>query len=304
MFIYKYSQIPNNHRISYDQSIKICRQARTMHLGQLKLFFSELLFLTMYAKPGYKILYIGAAPGYHTTKLADLFPECQFDLWDPRQFDTESRPNIKIYQDFFTDVSASSYAISNEQILLMCDLRTMKIGQYKKHNDIEKMDDLVDDDMQMQARWCATIKPIQAYLKFRLPYEIPQIKYLTGTIYLQPYTKVSTEARLSTNDYTTKIIYDTKEFEEKLAYHNAYNRCQFKQSQSQTWSKIMDQYNLYNNWDNTFALRITHIYLKKIKGISSKKETVKLFLDIVKYHIKRYSDKYDVIFANKQVPTN
>jgi len=277
--------------------MELCKGKQKWHLGQLKLFFSELIFLSMHAKPKDKVIYIGAAPGYHITKLADLFPDVMFDLWDPRNFEVESRPNITVHQSFFTDTIATAYTGTGERILIMCDLRTLTIGKLKKQKDIDRMDELVDDDMKMQRRWCQIIKPAYAYLKFRLPYEIPKTKYLAGTIYLQPYSKISTETRLLTKNYTDQIVYDNIEFQEKLAYHNGYTRCQSKEYPK--WYNIMEKYHLVNNWDNAFAIRITHYYLKKIKKINSEEATGNLFMDIINYHINKYGDKYNVLFLPK-----
>lgn len=300
MLIYKYSQISNNHRISYEESIQLCKKSIKMHLGQLKLFFTELLFLTLCTKPGDKIIYVGAAPGYHITKLADLFPDINFDLWDPRKFETEERKNIKLYNDYFTDTSANSYAqdeLNNERLLFICDLRTLKIGEYKKFKDIDRMDELVDDDMIMQKRWCQIIKPEYAYLKFRLPYIVPRTEYLSGTIYLQPYTKISTEARLLTNNYDDNVIYDNIIFQEKMAYHNGYTRCRSKHYNK--WKNIMEKYDLINNWDNALALHIIHFYLKHIKKKNSEEEVGKLFMEIIDFHMKKYGNKYNVLFKSK-----
>lgn len=96
--------------------------------------------------------------------------------------------------------------------------------------------------------------------------------------------------------------YDTKNFDEKMAYHNAHFRCQ--QAKSIVWNKVMKDNNIYNGWDNAYALRIAHMYLKKKKSISSKKETVKFFLEIIKFHIQRYRDKYAVIFEDKKIPNH
>jgi len=294
MLVYKYSQIPNDHRITYEKSLELCKGKKSMHLGQLKLFFAELLFLSMCAEPGHKVLYVGAAPGYHTTKLADMFPELMFDLWDPRNFEVENRPNIKTYQDFFTDTTAKNYANTPEKILLMCDLRTLTIGKFKKQKNIEKMDELVDDDMKMQLKWCQMIKPVYAYLKFRLPYEIPHTKYLAGTIFLQPYSKISTEARLLTDNYEKMFIYNNIEFQEKLAYHNGYTRCHSKHYNK--WKNIMDKYNLVNNWDNALALNITDYYLRRKKLDTSEENVGKLFMEIINFHMDKYGKKYQVLF--------
>ena len=303
MFIHKYSQL-GDEVISYEKSIKICRQSRNMHLGQIKLLFSELVFLNKYAKPGFTILYIGAASGYHITCLADMFPDCKFDLWDPRDFEVEARKNITIYQDFFTDNSAKNYALTNvEKLLLMCDLRNLEIGETKKKGkiNISKMDEITDADMKLQADWCKIIRPYKAYLKFRLPYEIPIVKYLRGKIYLQPYTKVSTEARLLTDDYDSEVLYDTILFQDKLAYHNAYNRC--TKIIKSPWLSIMEKNNLYPVWDTEYALWTLHKYLLN-NNINSKKKTIELYMKIIDFHIKQYGDKYSVIFNDKKLPNN
>lgn len=295
--IYKYSQLSKNNVITYEEAIDLCFNEKegpqNIYLGQLKLFFTELFFLTKCAKSGNKVLYVGAAPGYHTTMLADLFPDIDFDLWDPRKFETEERPNIRTYNDFFTDTSAKTYAEDGSNILFMVDMRTLKnINKIKK--DTTKLDELVTEDMIMQRRWAQIIKPIYAYLKFRLPYEDTFIKYLTGEIYLQPYAPLSTETRLLTNDYFTEKKYDTKLFNDQLSYHNYHNRC--KKQSYRKYAKIMEKYNLVNNWDNELALSITHFYLKKIKNVTSKEVTGELFMEIISFHEKKYGKKYDVIF--------
>lgn len=295
--IYKYNQLSVDNRISYRESIEMCMSSTpNIYLGQFKLLFTELFFLTKCSRPGDLALYVGAAPGYHTTILADLFPEVNFDLWDPRKFETEERPNIKIYNDFFTDVSAKSYVNSSDNILLMVDMRTLKnINIYKKENDLEKFDELVTDDMVMQRNWARIIQPRYSYFKLRFPYEKPRTKYLTGQIYLQPYAPLSTEARLLTNNYDDEIVYDTKLFDEQMAYHNYNNRCQV--GTSRKYNKIFKKYNLVNNWDNTLAMSICHYYLTKIKNNRSKEAAGELFMSMAKFHIKKYGKKYDSLFV-------
>ncbi len=249
MMIYKYSQIPTK-QIDFDQVKELCPADNKMHLGQFKLFFSELIFLSIHSKPGDRIVYVGAASGYHIGKLADLFPDVNFDLWDPRDFDIDERPNIKKYQQLFTNADAEKYKyIENERILFMCDIRNLKVGKLKK--DLDKMDEVIDDDMKFQMEWCQIIRPYYAYLKFRLPYMIPHTKYLTGTIYLQPYAPFSTENRLMTNDYFSFTTYNNIEYDQRMAYFNGMIRCSGKHYNR--WKKIMDKYNLKNIW-------ITHLH--------------------------------------------
>jgi hypothetical protein len=295
--IYKFSQIPPEHRTSYKKSLDECAK-KVIHIGQLKLFFAELIFLSIHAKHGDLVLYIGAAPGTHIGMLAELYPDIKFHLWDPRKFnpDLKGKSNIKIYQQYFTDTSAEAYAQDKiNRILVMCDIRDLDIGQFKRTGDIEGMDKLVDDDMSMQKRWCQIIQPAFAYLKFRLGYNVTKTEYLTGTIYLQPYSKVSTETRLMTNDYETEILYDNLDFEEKLAYHNAFTRCSGKAFNK--YNDIFVKYNLKNCWDNALAMHITALYLKSKLLKPTNEEIGVLFMNIIKYHIdKESAKKYAILF--------
>lgn len=51
-----------------------------MKLGQLKLLITEIMFLVKVSKHGDKVVYVGAAEGYHSGYLADMFPDLHFDL--------------------------------------------------------------------------------------------------------------------------------------------------------------------------------------------------------------------------------
>lgn len=291
---YKYSHLIQ--RISYEETHQMKKpRYPKMHLGQIKLLFSELLFISKYAHDATKVVYVGAAVGYHISKLADLFPSLEFDLWDPREIILEPRENIKTYKQLFTNEIAEKYATQNDKILFMSDIRNTRIGKLKK--DMGKMDELIDNDMILQKNWVQIINPVYAYLKFRLPWFEGKTKYLGGTIYLQPYVDIiSTEARLMTNNYTDLVEYDNKEVEEKFAYFNFIQR---RTSKYDRWNDIFTKYNLFNCWDNAMGLYITDYYLRKVHGIRSDEETGKLFMDIINYHIKEYGDKYNVLF-NKE----
>lgn len=296
MFKYKYSQLENKG-VNYNEVTKMIgeKDNEIMHLGQFKLFFSELMYLAKYGKEGYKVLYVGAAPGYHIAKLADLFPTMNFDLWDPRIFDIPNRNNIKIFNHFFTNKTAKIYQKEGDNILFICDIRSLEIGIHTKKKDIEKVDEIVINDMNMQMSWIQIINPINAYLKFRLPYGVQYFKYLDGTIYLQPYAPLSTEARLLTNNYNKYVIYDCYEFDAKMAYFNFFVR--YSNTEYKRWEKEMKKYHLKMNWDNAYAFHITNYYLRKIKKIDSDEETGKLFMDILSYHIDKYGKKYDTVFV-------
>lgn len=296
--IYKYSQL--TERISYE-GVKIKdptkRRKIPQHLGQFKLLFTEIMFLTKKSNKNNnnKVLYVGSAEGYHIAKLADLFPYLKFDLWDPGRFNIEKRPNIEIFNKFFTKKDAYSYKNEGDNILFICDIRTLKIAEYVKQQDNEKIDNIIDEDNQKQLEWVQIINPICAFLKFHPPYRPGKTKYFKGTIYLQPYSLIATEVRLLTNNYNDLTEYDNTEFDEKLAYFNFLIRSKF--NIYKRWIKILEKYKIENSWDNNIALYIIDYYLRKIKKIKSDEEVGKLFMDILEFHKKEYGKKYNAIFT-------
>ena len=100
-FIYRYDQLVN--RISFKEAEKQCSNFANhkYHLGQLKLLMSEILFLTKLANDNNKVVYVGAAEGYHISYLADMFPKLSFELWDATPFKLEPRKNIKLITQIF-----------------------------------------------------------------------------------------------------------------------------------------------------------------------------------------------------------
>ena len=297
MFIYKYSQL--TERIPYSKIQENICVSKKLHLGQLKLLMSEILFLTKKAEKGNKVLYVGAAEGYHISKLADMFPFLQFDLWDPGRFKLEMRPNIKIYNNFFTNDDAYEYKKEENNILFISDIRNLDIAKYQtdeSNTELEnKIDNIIENDNNKQLKWVQIIKPKYAYLKFRLPYRPGISKYIKGTIYLQPYAPISTEVRLLTNDYNKLVDYDNVEHDERMAYFNCFIRNNTNLSR---FKKIMKKYNIKNIWDNYLCFYILYLYLDKIHNIPKSKlddETAKLFLDIINFLNKKYIDKYNIL---------
>lgn len=175
-----------NNRVTYEQSKELCSYNKGLHLGQLKLLMSELWFLNKCAEDGDLVLYVGAASGYHITKLAELYDNLHFDLWDPGKFDLVVRDNMTIYNRFFTDKDAESYAKSDRRVLFMCDIRNLAFRNTVREDDAAG-DTIVMTDMNNQMKWAQIMKPAYAYLKFRLPYAEKTVPYLSGTIYFQPY---------------------------------------------------------------------------------------------------------------------
>lgn len=294
--IYKYSQLVK--RVSYKESKTLYKiKMKDIHLGQLKLLISEILFLAKYAKNGNKVLYVGAAPGIHIYQLAIMFPKLKFDLWDPVVFEIKDHPNIKKFNRFFKDTDAEKYISEGDNILFMSDIRNLKMGEFRKFKDekerITEMDVLIINDMDMQKKWVQTINPIAAYLKFRIPYVKEVLTYFKGTIYLQPYSPASTETRLLTTNYKDFKDYNSKEFDEKLAYFN----CCMRATESKRWKKMMDKHHILNIWDNAYTLDILDYYLRMVKNIDDDEAVVKLFNQIIDFFKEKYGKRYNIIYT-------
>ncbi len=308
MFIYKYDQLKD--RIKYnDIHDRECRKlTKGLHLGQLKLLISEIMFLTKTASDGNKVVYVGAAGGYHIPKLLELFPNLTYDLWDPGRFYDEvknaDKSKVTIFNKFFTNDDAKKYTSMGSNILFISDIRNLDIADYTKHakqktmdvNDIDMgQDNIVLDDNIKQNAWVKIINPKYAFLKYRLPYQKGKTQSLTGKIYLQCYAPVSTEARLLTNNYETMIDMDNEEYDEKMAYFNCYIRVDNENLTK--WAKVMEKNNIKNNWDNNYAFYVLHCYLDKIKGINDENKVVELFNDIIDYHKQKFGKKYDILYV-------
>lgn len=80
----KFNDIP--HKLKYIPGYHLDKFV--LHIGQRKLFLSELQFLTRINKPGENatVVYAGAAPGNHTWFLSKFFPHLKFILVDPAVF--------------------------------------------------------------------------------------------------------------------------------------------------------------------------------------------------------------------------
>ena len=189
----------------------------TLHAGQRKLLCNEVEFLTQYGGNRETVVYAGAAPGPHIVLLAQMFPNYDFHLYDPRDFYEElnETPNVSLHQQYFEDKTAEEW--SDKNVLFISDIRTGSIESHGDGGDVEI-------NMEQQQKWTEIIKPKYAMLKFRLPWSPGKTIYLAGDIYLQPWAgPSSTETRLITNGKDYKE-YDHTEYEEKIQYYQAHNR--------------------------------------------------------------------------------
>ena len=138
-----------------------------LHWGQMKLFLTEVEFLTkvLELKPTKKIVmvYAGAAPGHHTKYLQGMFPDIRFELYDPNDFAIENDKMINIHIQFFTDKDAEHWrdtAAKEDLFLVFCtDVRTEPATEEN-----------VKRNMAMQLKWWQIMNPELSMFKFRLPW--------------------------------------------------------------------------------------------------------------------------------------
>lgn len=303
MIPYRYGDL--DKRIEYKEGKKKIRKHFRFHLGQLKLLMSEIMFLTKVSSPGDLVVYAGAAAGYHIMKLAMMFPELHFELWDPRRYDMpdDIKPdNIELNRGYFTVDTAESYADKN--VLFISDIRDIEGMQEVKRskNETEQLESdyiIISDDMKMQMEWVQVMRPKYAFLKFRLPYQSGKTQYFGGKIYLQTYSPIATEARLMTNNYDDLIDYTNEEYDERLAYFNSHIR--FEPHDDRRWDDIMERNRLKKYWDNYIALYIVAYYLEKRNGAEpTDDEVYDLFVEIVDFHRQRYGNKYNYLWKKKR----
>jgi hypothetical protein len=290
------------------------------HWGQLKLFYSELEFITICMERDIAlnescVVYVGAAPGTHTIYLHKLFPELHWLLYDPNKFHIQESNNINIYtgkQGFFTDDSIESvlnhpFVKKSKYLLFISDIRAA-LGEMP-----------IFEEMQAQQRWLLKLNADVSMLKFRLPYtiegenslwtyDIESIKkyikfppgrppcitkpnnmcYLRGEIYMQIYPpSFSTETRLIVDKKRDKFKmfnYDTIKYEEKCFYYNLFIRnaiMEYKQS-NQISQHILGIFDCTHETCSQYY--IVESYLKH-KGLSVDVKNICNFIyDIVMFH--------------------
>lgn len=164
-------------------------------------------------------MYPGAACGRHIVYLANLFPQLKFHLFDTQKFDRGLKkcPNVKIFYEYFTNELAEKYAKKNT--ILISDIRDLSIKERLGNSS----NSVVHNDMIMQKEWYELMKPLTAFLKFRLSWEKGKTEYLAGKIYFQVWQgRHSTETRIVPNGKTKK--YNNTKYEEQLHYFNRITR--------------------------------------------------------------------------------
>lgn len=153
--------------------------AQNCHLGQLKLFYTLLEFLTVCVTRGISLMdslvvYIGAAPGTNIIAVSELFPDATFLLYDPAPFDSRlmaaaatagARVHVRTGQrdGMFSlatcpEIEATQKRLKKKHLLFISDIR------------LNPTEEEVMRDMLLQQSTVLTLRPLAYQLKFRLPY--------------------------------------------------------------------------------------------------------------------------------------
>lgn len=127
--------------------------------------------------------------------------------------------------DRFNDDSISNIA----KLLKMSEEDATNVVRILKDASIESERGIWEVDMKLQQEWVIALNPLHALLKFRLPYPehgTPEVcRYLSGTLYMQAWQKVSsTEVRLhpsrDAHGNYFKGDYSSRGHERTMHYHN------------------------------------------------------------------------------------
>jgi hypothetical protein len=243
----------------------------SVHWGQLKLFLSELQFLSEHGHFSNTIVYAGAAPGTHIKYLSEMFPTHKFILWDPRAFDVKG-PMIETHEEYFTDEVAKQYA--GQDVLFVSDIRT---GSSQDAPDA--FEGRVGIDMEWQMNWHKIMKPAMGMYKFRLPYAKGKTTYMDGTLQLQVFAPTSTtELRLIVPQGMRTREYCNERIEEQMYYFNYFTRPQW-------FDQTYRDFYLDGCWDCTAFISIIRKYLSCRKQFKSPSTSVEK--KIIIQHVKK-----------------
>jgi len=264
---------PDDQELSYRR--RKDEEKSSLGFGQRKLLLTLVQFLTLFWNPNKVkkpiVVYAGAAPGNNISIVSKMFPEMEFHLYDPRSFKIKPDDKIKIYKQLFLDEDAKKWS-GRSDIFFISDIRT---ADYTKEKDLDKNEEQIAKDMDMQKIWVNTIKPVYAHLKFRLPYtggnRPNTVNYLNGYILKQPFAPpTSTESRLVPFNTFEEKEWSCQKYQSQMFHHNVIVRETIKYINPFTdFYEPIDNKELLNDWDSTAEGKILSDYLMKRTGKSS-----------------------------------
>ena len=269
-----YDYLPDDFPI-LKYSEKVARGLKNVHMGQDKLFFSELEFLVRLGAHQKKILviYPGGGPGTHVPLLASL-TRAKFILIDPAFKNKKLNPippsdNIVIFPELFDvdrwlNLVSDGHPINFDEIVLISDIRSEPKGVKKGTKEYaKKFDDEIRANMEMQQAWFLRLEEslpknihFSALFKFRLTWEEGETKYLKGPRFFQVFAKESsTEVRLLAQSPSKSRWYQHRTAEEQLFFFNSKYRP----------GSFLDIHPVFGvNYDLLKASRIIDVYFDEL----------------------------------------
>lgn len=216
----------NLKRVLEDECEMICYSRHiprnVQHVGQLKLLLSEIEFLTPYKNRSTTLIYAGAAPGIHISRLACMFPLVHFILIDPNKsmMSIMKITNVSVLECEMTDkLSAELKSKYGTNTLFVSDVR---IGPAcKQELDIDQQR-RIHKDMLSQMQWFLILDPMAGMFKFRLPWDMESsTEYLDGQIHFPVFGRFLThESRLIVLRGAKMKMYNNQRYEGQMAYFN------------------------------------------------------------------------------------
>ena len=284
-----------------------------LHIGQLKLFIAELLYLTKNYTKGTVLLYIGSSRGKHINFLPNLFEGIDIHCYDPADSDIDTSiitEHRKLFDE--EDVAKWKEIAKIKKVLLISDIRSINPVNIRINQGKEVEEKLIIEDMLLQQSWVLDIQPHSCHLKFRLPYYYKGVnkyfEYLKGDIYIEPWnSSSSTESRLVAYKPYTEDTYNIISYENMCFYHNLHNRGKPVYYNLITGEDEPYNKDLMNDADGTITIYTMMKYLEKYKKdmdvldfykLCMKNILYKKDIQSVKLTKDRYIEEGDVFIYN------
>lgn len=177
----KYPAVTQTEAINLYTDIKNQFNLTNIHWGQLKLFYSEVIFLNLCMKK-YKLnecvcVYAGAAPGHHNFILRTMYPDLHWILVDPAPFVAKADSHVAIFNDFFTNEFIDNKVkghpfVKDKHILFISDIR-LSLDVDEKNMRPERIYKLWERailrDNAMQQEWAMRLGAKFIMLKMHIP---------------------------------------------------------------------------------------------------------------------------------------
>ena len=189
------------------------------------------------------VVYIGAAPGDHIPKIAQLYEFMEFHIYDDMDFSHDlqtyaftSGGRVKLFNFTPSDEQLSEYSNKRERVYLVSSYTTPSIRTKPDHSKLAhrdqqkaklefhmKKESCVRDDAARNIKITQVLNPVAALLKFRPPHvhkgEEKRLEFMffNGEVMMPIFGGPKTsECRMIVTNYEDVIDWDYEFFTKKL----------------------------------------------------------------------------------------